>query len=496
MLYTPPNPNLRLWDTWLIEADGAQHLFYLQRQPHEIGCSSIGHAVTRDWLNWETLPPVLAQGTGSDWDNGPLMTGMTLKHAGRYYLFYGAMVDRVQRIGLALSDDLIHWEKAAQNPVLVPSGAWYETDPSQALNYETAWRDPYVFYEAAENCFYAFWCARIAEAKSDLGGGCIAAARSKDLFNWELLPPVYVSQTETCLEVPEYFRYENKHYLTYTSSYHFGTPYPTADPYQCTGTFYLCSDTMLSGYAPSAEASPILNASAPQDASNYVGRSIPLGDDPAIRRFYYHNVMAGGLGESIAGSLALPKKLHIRAEGGLEVRYDPDVLTGHLSEMNLNAAPLSPDNFLQLTAENLADGLIEAEITALYAGLCFRMQSGREGMLEGWAVWIAPSGTTPHHPLRVILGTLHCAEGPFGIRPAFGSPSALRLLAPQHDPQNLALRVVLRGQFADVFVDDVLYLSHSYNPQGIADQGRFGAFYAGQPKTKAAQNLRVKRFLT
>ena len=109
MLYKPPDRRLGLWDTWLFRQGDAVHLFYLQCERTGTGCTAIGHAMTRDWLHWETLPPVLRQGRGDEWDAGPLMTGVTLEHDGRYYLFYGAMVERVQRIGLAVSDDLLHW---------------------------------------------------------------------------------------------------------------------------------------------------------------------------------------------------------------------------------------------------------------------------------------------------------------------------------------------------------------------------------------------------
>ncbi len=273
MLYTPPDPTRSLWDTWLFPQGDLVHLFHLQRQRSEIGCSSIGHAITRDWLHWDTLPLVLEQGTGDSWDAGPLMTGMTLTHDGRYYLIYGAMVDRVQRIGLAVSDDLITWEKVGHAPVLEPGGPWYETDPARAINYETAWRDPYVFFHAPENAYFAFLCARAA-GSPDTGGGCIAVARSETLSDWTLLPPAYVSDALTCLEVPEYFSLKGRHYLTYTTSYHFGTPYPVPDPCQATGTFYLVSDNVLSGYHMPEHANT-LTASLPNSVANYVRAQRP-----------------------------------------------------------------------------------------------------------------------------------------------------------------------------------------------------------------------------
>jgi hypothetical protein len=115
-------------------------------------------------------------------------------------------------------------------------------------------------------------------------------------------PPAYVSDALTCLEVPEYFHLAGRHYLTYTTSYHFGTPYPVRDPFQATGTFYLTSDDVLSGYhAP--DRADALTASLPDAVANYVGRSIPHAGDSRRRWYTYQHVFPPRAGESLAGSL-------------------------------------------------------------------------------------------------------------------------------------------------------------------------------------------------
>lgn len=493
MFYSPPDRALGLWDTWLFRQGDDLHLFYLQRQLTEIGCSSVGHAVSQDWVHWETLAPALEQGTGFDWDAGPLMTGMVLAHAGRYYMFYGAMADRVQRIGLAVSDDLMNWDKVGGGPVLEPGGPWYETDPVQAMNYETAWRDPYVFYHAPEDRFYAFICARVP-GSDDIGGGCIAVARSTDLLDWTLLPPAYVSDVLTCLEVPEYFTFDGRHYLSYTTSYHFGTPYPLRDPYQATGTFYLVSDAMLSGYRE-PEHDDVLNAGLPHVITNYVGRSIPQADDQSQRYYYYHHVYPPRPDESLYGSLSAPKLLEDRPDGGLVLRYNP-LLDAHFDPPVIHDDPLNTDTLLVVLSREASDGKFEATVTVPYAGVCFRLGMGREGLLEGLAAWIAPvnRGTTE---LRVLLGTVHFSDGLYGVRPAFGNPVALRSLDPLNAhsfDDHIRLCVVCRGPFVDVYVDDVFYLTHTYAPETMPEHGGAGVFYAGVPKNGAVLRACVRRF--
>lgn len=495
MLYVPPNPNLGLWDTWLFRSDDAFHLFHLQRELHEIGCSSIGHAVTTDWTHWTTLPPVLSQGPEGSWDAGPLMTGMTLHHEGRYYLFYGSMVDRVQRIGLAISDDLIHWEKYDGNPILEPGGEWYETAPQNSLNYETAWRDPYIFYYEPDACFYAFICARVSDNRSDVGGGCIAVARSTTLTEWELLPPAYVSDSITCLEVPEYFALNGKHYITFTNSYHFGTPYPVTESFQTTGTFYLVSgDGVRSGYQVPEQNT--LNGSLPNLPTTYVGRSIPAppGHSDAARIYYYHHVYPPIPGQSPRGVLGFPKYLVDGNGAGLQLTYAPTLMESHVKPKQTYSEPIPEDRVLKILHPNAFNAIVEATVTQPYAGIVFRAGAGRENQLEGQAVWLAPT-ERGSDDIWIILGTVHFTDSAHGPRPAFNNPASLRLL--QHEgTAPYQLRIVFSASCIDVFVDDVFYLSHTYADNFPFHGAQVGVFYAGAWKTDVVTSAALQPFRT
>jgi hypothetical protein len=416
------------------------------------------------------------------------MTGMTLTHEGRYYLFYGAMVDRVQRIGLAVSDDLLTWEKL-NDPILEPAGSWYEHDPKQAINYETAWRDPYIFRYEPDNCFYALICARVADTETDVGGGCIAVARSENLIDWDILPPAYISDSITCMEVPEYFWLNGKHYITFTTSYHFGTPYPASDPYQASGTFYLQSDEMLTGYSLPRHDN-VLSASAPQSVTNYVGRSIPDTSAPNRRLYYYHHVFPFKLGESAHGSLNAGKVLEADDNGNLAVRYAP-VLEQHTHPPVEIRKPLSTNKLIH-TLERLADGIVEVTANVPYAGICLRMAPQREGNLEGLAIWVSPHQQSREH-FSLLFGTLHLSDGPYGKRPAVGGPLATRQLEILAG-ERIHLRAVFIGPFVDIYVNDQLCISHTFAPD--AEQNAFslaGAFYVGKPKDNAIENLTARR---
>ncbi len=97
---------------------------------------------------------------------------------------------RSQKIGLAESDDLLTWRRVGDKPLLEADPRWYmtlglEDDPRAS---ET-WRDPFVFRDPDGNGWHMYICARIPGAPR-LNDGVIAHARSQDLVNWELGPPL------------------------------------------------------------------------------------------------------------------------------------------------------------------------------------------------------------------------------------------------------------------------------------------------------------------
>ena len=121
MNYMPSKQSkLSLWDTWVyVTEDGAIHLFYLATLPNDPR-GYAGHAVSRDWLHWEELPPIRVGGDEGEWDAGPVGTGMVFRYDdGRYYMSYTGDFDGDQQAqNLLVSDDLLHWVK------LEGTGVW------------------------------------------------------------------------------------------------------------------------------------------------------------------------------------------------------------------------------------------------------------------------------------------------------------------------------------------------------------------------------------
>lgn len=143
---------------------------------YEAGPACIGLAYTQDETlrNWTRLEqPVLRWQDGAGWERGGLYKGCLVEHEGRLYLFYNAKDgDRWlwhEQIGLAVSDDMTHWTRLSDRPVVVNGGGWdcaFCADPC-VVQYGGEWLMFYYGYDGRH-------------AQEGL-------ARSTDLYRWEKL---------------------------------------------------------------------------------------------------------------------------------------------------------------------------------------------------------------------------------------------------------------------------------------------------------------------
>ena len=118
-------------DAWYFVDGGTDtiHMFYVVPE-------FIGHAVSRDLVNWEELVPVLRPGAPGTWDDLRLgAAGSIIQRGGRYWMAYFGTSSadswpgedhRVQRAGIAVSDDLFTWRKLPENPVTQAKAPHYE----------------------------------------------------------------------------------------------------------------------------------------------------------------------------------------------------------------------------------------------------------------------------------------------------------------------------------------------------------------------------------
>ncbi len=201
-------------DVWPFLEEGTVHLYCLlapRSDPEKHW--SIGHLTSRDLEHWEFHGIALAPGAPGSFDDLKLATGSILKHGGRYYMAYTGHGRqdpiRCGAAGMAVSDDLFHWEKLS--PVIRPDGRFYETEITGSRDF-LHWRDPFLLEE--DGVFHMFLCAR-----SKTGGvktrGAVAHLTSGDLLAWEAHAPLDTEPFCEELECPQIYRVDGSYLLLF-----------------------------------------------------------------------------------------------------------------------------------------------------------------------------------------------------------------------------------------------------------------------------------------
>lgn len=308
-----------LWDFWLVlphewnDARALSHLYYLQA-PRELsdphlrhGKAKVGHAVSRDLRQWELRGTVLEAGTPGSWDDRAIWTGSVITRNDLAYMFYTALSHAesvpVQRIGLAISTDLEHWERHPDNPLLEVDTRWYEAQNTERHEAQT-WRDPYVIYSPEEGVYYMFLSARVNTGPFD-GRGVIGMARSTDLISWEILPPASVPGDFTEIEVPQVVPLNGRYYLLFCAARHAAARLARAGTTNWVGTHYLVADKLTGPYRLLTDEPLVADATGTYYAGKLVQNSTGRLSFMAWRQWDERGNFCGGL-SGIADVQVLP----------------------------------------------------------------------------------------------------------------------------------------------------------------------------------------------
>lgn len=268
-----------IWDFWLAHDGDRHHLFFLQA-PRSLGDperrhahATVGHAVSTDLRDWEVVQDALGPGPPGEWDDRAIWTGSVVRAGDGWAMLYTgtslAEDGLVQRIGLATSPDLLTWTRHPANPVLEAPTAYEQLDPEHW--YELAWRDPWVLPDPEGDGWVALICARVPYGPGD-GRGVIACARSRDLVDWVVGPPVTLPGDYGHLEVPQVVATAGRWHLLFSAD---RVVCSAAHPDHAagvllTGVRYLTARHPLGPYLPATDR--VLDAD--ESGTRYSGRIV------------------------------------------------------------------------------------------------------------------------------------------------------------------------------------------------------------------------------
>ncbi|KAF2415117.1 glycosyl hydrolase family 32 [Microbacterium sp. B35-04] len=218
-------PDAWTWDMWFADDGTDYHVFYLKasRALHDPNRRhfhvTVGHAVSDDLRTWREVPDALIAADGPAFDDFTTWTGSVVRgQDGVWRMFYTgtsrAEAGTIQRVGLATSTDLYHWEKQP-GAIAEADPRWYEKFDSGDW-FDEAWRDPWVFEAPGIPGWQMLVTARSKQGAAD-DRGVIGHATSKDLSTWTLQPPWSEPGAGFGqLEVPQVAEIDGRHVLIFS----------------------------------------------------------------------------------------------------------------------------------------------------------------------------------------------------------------------------------------------------------------------------------------
>jgi beta-fructofuranosidase len=202
-------------DVDVVFHDGVYHLFHLVLPNHDF----IAHAVSKDGMTWRRVPNALFVGDPGSWDDDMLWTmhvSADPDRPGGWRMFYTGLArveyGRIQRVGLARSDDLYTWTRVEDGSYpLEIAGDWYESSVDEGRKW-VSFRDPFFYRDPASGDRLLLSAARVKKGPI-IRRGCVGLARETAPDRFEFEAPLYVPGIYDDVEVPNLMHLDGRYYL-------------------------------------------------------------------------------------------------------------------------------------------------------------------------------------------------------------------------------------------------------------------------------------------
>lgn len=192
--------------------DGEYKLFYIHDFRNNPPCDGslpwylLG---TKNFVDFTEYGEAIPCGEKTDRDAW-VCTGSVIETDGWYHIFYTGMMNvpepMPQGIMHATSKDFVTWQKHPEDTFFADESLYEKFD----------WRDPFVFYNDEEKCWWMLATAKCREGL-DSRTGCIALLKSTDLKKWDNAGPFYYPGCYTALECPDLFKMGEWWYLVFST---------------------------------------------------------------------------------------------------------------------------------------------------------------------------------------------------------------------------------------------------------------------------------------
>lgn len=306
-----------LGDIEVIAHEGVLHAFYLCIRSHD----RVGHLTSEDALVWEEQTTALHTGRPGDFDDDQIWTMGVFAFDGQFFMLYTGLSLRergkIQRIGLATSTDLFHWEKYPANPLIEADPRFY--DAYVDAKHRIDWRDPFVLEH--NGILHGILSARLNHGPSNRRGAA-AHVTSRDGYSWKVREPLYCPETCFDFETPALAKVKGRFYLT-------GIAGRNAENQPTAPSIYRVSESIDGPYRRISHGTMLPGDNQVFKPVEWKGKTL-----------YFHNLRGvadwEGGGNAAVTSLAPPKIADADPDGALVLRPYNDwstVANGSLVEL-------------------------------------------------------------------------------------------------------------------------------------------------------------------
>ncbi len=315
-------------DVDVVKVGNTYHLFHLVLPNH----AYIAHATSTDGLNWTRVPNALFIGDPGSWDDDMLWTmhvSPDPHQPGRWRMFYTGLCriesGRVQRVGLAVSDDLFTWRKVDDYMWPLEVEAPHYEDGLDEGRHWVSFRDP--FYRRVGEEGWLLASARVATGPVNRRG-CVYLAKETEPGIFEARPPLTAPHQYDDVEVPALVPLNNRWYLIGSIREDIKVHYWHCDNPE--GPYANYSDNVL------------------LPAGNYAARVCDEGDRLTLWNFFFVPSGIKGTGNM----LPPPKELVADDNGNLRLRsfsgFNEMVIREHVVEKVVPMGLLSNESNAQI----------------------------------------------------------------------------------------------------------------------------------------------------
>ena len=195
-------------DAMPIYHDGVYHIYF--NKPRLETATDFhggwGHIATKDFIDYIEYPDAFLYENRNDgkYIGNPVNSGCVFWGEGKWHAFYAGRIENSDNLFMrhAVSEDGISFNYVGE--IFERPIKWYRNDGN--------FRDPSVIWDDQNKEYHMVFCTKghKTEEGPNYFSGTVGHAISKDLYNWECLPPMQIEGVANTMECPELY-YDDEH---------------------------------------------------------------------------------------------------------------------------------------------------------------------------------------------------------------------------------------------------------------------------------------------